>query len=416
MQAMTSRPTTIVLIGITGDLARKKLLPALYDLYINDKLENTKIVGFSRREFGEKEIKDFVKENLPTENFDEAFLDLITYVQGQFDDKNSYKKLSEHLSDTCDKELGDCSNKLFYLAVPPNLYETICTNISTSGLSIPCGGKEGFARILIEKPFGKDLETAEKLDELLGRLFREDQIYRIDHYVAKEALLNIINVHRKEESVAHRWNTEHVEKVEIDLFETATVGSRGSSYDGVGAFCDVGQNHLLQMLSLVAMDIPDSFEPKLIQKSRADILEHLVPTTEKDIREMSRGQYEGYVEEPGVATDSTTETFFSITVRVDDGTMAGVPFVLKSGKALSENLTQVVVTFKDGKSLAISVPPENSLPAYQKILLDCIIGDQTVFISTREVLAEWKFITPIVEATQKNKPFLYKKGSDPAIF
>ncbi|HEY4505786.1 MAG TPA: glucose-6-phosphate dehydrogenase [Candidatus Paceibacterota bacterium] len=413
---MTSRPTTIVLIGITGDLARKKLLPALYDLYINDKLENTKIVGFSRREFGEKEIKDFVKENLPTENFDEAFLDLITYVQGQFDDKNSYKKLSEHLSDTCDKELGDCSNKLFYLAVPPNLYETICTNISTSGLSIPCGGKEGFARILIEKPFGKDLETAEKLDELLGRLFREDQIYRIDHYVAKEALLNIINVHRKEESVAHRWNTEHVEKVEIDLFETATVGSRGSSYDGVGAFCDVGQNHLLQMLSLVAMDIPDSFEPKLIQKSRADILEHLVPTTEKDIREMSRGQYEGYVEEPGVATDSTTETFFSITVRVDDGTMAGVPFVLKSGKALSENLTQVVVTFKDGKSLAISVPPENSLPAYQKILLDCIIGDQTVFISTREVLAEWKFITPIVEATQKNKPFLYKKGSDPAIF
>src|SRR3989344_662144 len=416
MQAMTSRPTTIVLIGITGDLARKKLLPALYDLYINDKLENTKIVGFSRREFGEKEIKDFVKENLPTENFDEAFLDLITYVQGQFDDKNSYKKLSEHLSDTCDKELGDCSNKLFYLAVPPNLYETICTNISTSGVSIPCGGREGFARILIEKPFGKDLETAEKLDELLGRLFREDQIYRIDHYVAKEALLNIINVHRKEESVAHRWNTEHVEKVEIDLFETATVGSRGSSYDGVGAFCDVGQNHLLQMLSLVAMDIPDSFEPKLIQKSRADILEHLVPTTEKDIREMSRGQYEGYVEEPGVATDSTTETFFSITVRVDDGTMAGVPFVLKSGKALSENLTQAVVTFKDGKSLAISVPPENSLPAYQKILLDCIIGDQTVFISTREVLAEWKFITPIVEATQKNKPFLYKKGSDPAIF
>jgi glucose-6-phosphate 1-dehydrogenase len=406
------RGTTIVLFGITGDLAQKKLLPAMYDLYVTGRLKETRVVGFSRRDISQEEIRDFVKKTISIENFDDSFLDLVTYVQGQFDDSDSYLKLSKHLTEVTDKELGDCSNKLFYLSVPPNLYEMIATHISKSGLSIPCGGEDGFARVLIEKPFGKDLKTAEQLDVLLGELFHESQIYRIDHYVAKESLFKIIDVHRRDPNVLKIWDKEHIEKVEIDLFEKSTVGSRGASYDGVGAFRDVGQNHMLQVLALVAMDIPEDFKPELIQQARAKVLESLVPATKEDLESMKRGQYEGYLGEPGVSKYSTTETFFSLVVKVGTGSLEGVPFVLKSGKGLNKNLTQIIITFKDGTKKVIDVPSVDSLSAYQKILLDCISGDQTVFISTREIMAEWAFVTPIVNQTEKNKPFTYKVGDD----
>ena len=410
---MTERPTTIIIFGITGDLAQKKLLPAMYDLYINKKLINTQIVGFSRRDFSQKEIRDFVKGILSSEKFDESFLELISYVQGQFDDKESYIKLSTHLADYCDKVLGNCSNKLFYLSVPPNLYEVICKNISLNGLSIPCGGDDGFARILIEKPFGKDLKTAQELDRLLGNLFREEQIYRIDHYVAKESILNIIDIKRRASSVSSKWNEDNIEKVEINLFEKNTVGLRGVFYDEVGAFRDVGQNHMLQILALLAMEVPKSLDPKLIQKARAKVLESLRKATEIDFKNMLRGQYEGYTEEPGVNKTSTTETFFSIKVWLEKGLLKNVPFILTSGKALSKNLIEIIVIFKNGQRLIITVPPEDSLPAYQKIFLDCISGDQTVFISTREIMAEWNFVTNIVKNVENLKPFIYKVGSNP---
>lgn len=410
---MLERPTTIVLFGITGDLAQKKLLPAIYDLYRTGRLTKTRIVGFSRREFSSDEIRDFVKATLPQENFDSSFLDLITYVQGQFDDPVSYKNLSEHLSNFCDKELGDCSNKLFYLSVPPTLYEMISKNISASGLSIPCGGDDGFARILIEKPFGKDLKTAKELDLLLGELFAEEQIYRIDHYVAKESLFNIIDVQRRDSEFMKKWNKENIERIEIDLFEKNIVGSRGASYDGVGAFRDVGQNHMLQMLALLAMDIPSSFEPTLIQKARADVLESIIPATEEDLNKMLRGQYDGYLSEPGVSQNSKTETFFSIKVLLSRGVLTDTPFILTSGKALSENKTQAIVCFKDGQKLVITVSPQDSLSAYQKIFLDCISGDQTVFISTPEIVAEWKYVSDVVEKTENLTPFTYKIGSKP---
>ncbi len=412
---MTSRPTTIILFGITGDLAQKKLLPAIYDLYITNRLSNTQIVGFSRREFSNEEIRIFIKETIKTDNFDESFLDLITYVQGQFDDSASYMKLAKHLAEVTDKELGDCSNKLFYLSVPPNLYEMIATHISKSGLSVPCSGEDGFARVLIEKPFGKDLKTAKKLDLLLGKLFTEEQIYRIDHYVAKESLFKIIDVHRRDPNILKLWNSKHIEKVEIDLFEKNTVGSRGNSYDGVGAFRDVGQNHMLQMLALVAMDIPEPFNTELIRKARAEVLENLIPATEKDLKEMKRGQYEGYLEELGIAKDSMTETFFSLRVEVNKGSLKGIPFILKSGKGLSKNLTQVTVRFQGGMKIVIDVPLVDSMSAYQKVFLDCISGDQTVFISTREIIAEWAFVTPVVLGVEKTKPFSYKVGTDPEI-
>jgi glucose-6-phosphate 1-dehydrogenase len=413
-------PTTIVICGITGDLAQKKIVPALFDLHKNGKLgENFRLVGFSRREMTSAEIQTFVETILSEHNLDcpsvEDFIKKVSYVSGQFDDKNSYQKLSRHLAEL-DKERGTCSNKLFYFAVPPTLYETLAVQISDSGLSIPCGGEDGFARILIEKPFGKDLKTAEHLDALLGKLFKENQIFRIDHYVAKQALLDLLNIHRRDQKFKEKWNNKFITKIEINLFEKALVGSRGAFYDEVGAFRDVGQNHILQMLALVAMDVPensDTENAENIQKSRAEILEKLLPSSEKELSSMRRGQYTGYLSESGVKSDSTTETFFSLTAFVDSENFHAVPFVLSAGKALSKNETEIIVHFKDWPKFVFNVPAENSMPAYQKILLDCILGDATVFTSTREVLAEWRFVTPIVEATKNLKPFQYKIGSHP---
>lgn len=409
---MNKYSTSIVLFGITGDLARKKILPAIYDLYKKGTLpESTNIVGFSRRDINKEELAKFMEEILGQENFDKNFLDIVTYVQGNFDDLESYKKLSNYLSEL-DEKNGGCSNKLFYLSVPPTLYETIANNIHFSGLSIPCGGEDGFSRILIEKPFGKDLKTAEELDAILGRLFKEEQVYRIDHYLAKDSLYKIIGLQCANEDIVRKWNNKFIDKVEINLLEKNEVGSRGASYDGVGALRDVGQNHMLQMLSLIAMQVPEVCISGPLQDARAEVLERLIPKNLGEIKSTKRGQYEGYLNEAGVDPDSNTETFFSLTVFVNNKNFSGVPFVLTSGKALNKNLTEIVIHFKDGYKIVFDVPGSDSLPAYQKILLDCISGDQSVFISTREILAEWKFITPIVEIWQKEKPETYKKGSD----
>lgn len=392
MSDLTIAPTTIILFGITGDLAQRKILPALVDLYESGRLPNTRIVGFSRREFS--------TDKLP-----------YTYVQGNFADEQAYARLGKHLHELDQHYMNGCSNKLFYLSVPPTLYENIAKQISASGLSIPCGGKDGFARILVEKPFGSDLNSAEKLDELFGSLFKEEQIFRIDHYLAKEALQAMFARRRTDAVLGNRWNNEHIEKVEINLFETATVGSRGAFYDAVGALRDVGQNHMLQMLALVAMEISLHPTPLEIQHARAEVLNHLIPFDTESSH--MRAQYEGYLAEPGVGLGSTTETFFSLTAYVDTKTFSGVPFVLTAGKALDRNVTEISIHFKDGTREVFDVPPANSLPAYQKILLDCVNGDQTVFTSTAEVMAEWKFISPIVEKWKNEKPIVYKKGTDP---
>ena len=434
---MKTFPTTIIICGITGDLAQKKILPALFDLYHKGDLDDSvRIVGFSRREMSEKEVREMVQSNSnigtgAVGGRPRKFISKISYISGQFDDPESYKKLSEHLADL-DKERNGCSNKLFYFSVPPSLYEMLSTQISQSGLSIPCGGDLGFARILIEKPFGNDLKTAEHLDALLGQLFHEEQIFRIDHYLAKESLFKIIDIHRQKNGIVEKWNKDYIKEVHINLFEKSIVGSRGPSYDGVGAFRDVGQNHILQMLALVAMEIPKK-QPlkatvghttiarfqrlsrmtetaKNIQSARTDVLKNLIIPKKSEIEKMSRGQYVGYLKEPGVAEHSLTETFFKMTVFVNTENFSLVPFVLTSGKAMDRNLTEIVVIFKDGLRIVFDVPVEDSMPAYQKILLDCILGDQTVFTSTEEVLAEWRFVTPIVEMWREIRPFLYNVG------
>lgn len=413
------QPTTIILFGITGDLAQKKILPALYDLFVQNKLpKQCQIVGFSRRAFAEHEIRTFVQNTLGDGDAERVsiFLKLITYVQGEFDTKESYAGIGRHLNTLDGSVLNGCSNKLFYLSVPPTLYETIARGLSQSGLSVPCIHSEGgdsYTRILVEKPFGKDLQTAQDLDRLFGELFEEEQIYRIDHYLAKDTLAGLLAKRTTDEKLKHVWSSEYIEKVEINLFEKAVVGSRGSFYDGVGALRDVGQNHMLQMLALVAMDEPATNSAQEIQQLRAKVLEKIRPYDPIKNTHTIKAQYEGYLSEPGVSADSQTETFFSLIVYVDTEKFSGVPCVLSGGKALDRNATEIIVHFKDGTHTRFDVHSSESMPAYEKILLDCILGDQTVFTSTAEVLAEWAFITPVVTAWFNTAPRVYRKFTSP---
>ncbi len=454
-------PTTVVIFGITGDLARKKLLPAFFDLFRQDKLPtNFRIVGFSRREFTDEEIREEVFNLLPnsvSEKTRRKFLGKIFYRQGIFDDLSSYKYLRQEL-DRMDEETGTCSNKLFYLAVPPQLYQNIAKNISASGLSIPCGGDKGWARILIEKPFGSDLKTAKRLDLLLHKLFKEDQIYRIDHYLAKETLQNILTFRFSNTLFEPLWNRKNIEKIEINLFEKNTVGSRGEFYDSTGALKDVGQNHILQMLALVTMEKPKQLSASDIRKERAKVL-HKIRFVHKPSN--LKAQYEGYLGEKNVDRQSRTETFFRLTANVDNARWRGVPIILSSGKALEQNKTEIKVYFKDPDPrsflpeqfelqehnvLTFRIQPDegisilfwfkrpgfenkiepkklsfnyadagDALPdAYERILYDCIIGDPTLFPTTREILSEWKFIESALQQL-KNVPIKrYKVGSTPS--
>ncbi len=456
-----SEATVVVIFGITGDLSARKLLPAFFSLWKAGKLSpQFRIVGFSRRPFTNEEIRGQLESSLklnkqssPEERAE--FLSLIQYKQGIFDDPSSYKSLAEELLQV-DKELGTCSNKLFYLAVPPTLYTPIIENLAQSGLSIPCGGDKGFARVLIEKPFGNDLTTAEKLDELLGKLFDESQVYRIDHYLGKETLQNILTFRFSNTLFEPLWNHKHIEKVEISLFETNTVDGRGEFYDKVGALKDVGQNHLLQMLALVAMQTPKDFSCAEVRQERANVLKELMVVSEGNVK----AQYEGYSEEVGVSSTSETETYFKITTNIDNSRWSGVPFILSSGKAVGESKTEIKVYFKDPdpksflpkqfpgqevNTLTFRIQPNEgieilfwvkvpgfdkkieprklafnyadsdlSIPdAYERILYDCIVGDQTLFPSTTEILSEWKFIEDAIVELNKLPLQSYKIGTKP---
>jgi len=460
-------PTILVIFGATGDLAQRKLLPALFDLYEKEYLPTTfRIVGFSRGARTREEFHDFVrdaivrKKNRYSQKRLSVFLSRIFYQQGFFDQGVAYHDLATTLI-TLDREIGQCTNKLFHLAVSPSYYETILKNLAHSGLTIPCSADAGWTRVLVEKPFGRDLETAQKLDQLLGKLFREEQIFRIDHYIAKETIQNILTFRFSNTIFEPVWNARYIEKVEIKLLEDIDVGTRGDFYDSVGALRDVGQNHLLQMVAFVAMENPLKVNPDDIRAEREDVLSAIQPITGDAIaRDIRRGQYDGYRNENGAAADSETETYFRITAHINNERWRGVPFVLESGKALAQKRTEIVVYFKETMPcfcpgqheqhhhqnvVTFRIQPSEGITirffakqtgletgieprefsfnyhraqskrdepdAYEKVLFDCIRGDQTLFTSTKEVAAAWRFITPIIEQWHSVPLQIYKKGS-----
>lgn len=459
-------PTIFVILGVTGDLALRKLIPALLSLYVKRELpKRFAVVGFARRHFSREEFRQLVREEMhikPGQYKEEEvkhFLDHMSYEQGMFDSVEAYQRLAQKLKST-DDTWKQCSNKLFHLATPPSHYEAILDRLAESGLTIPCGGDLGWTRILIEKPFGNDVETARLLDKKLGKLFKEEQIFRIDHYLAKEALQNIMSFRFANTLFEPLWNRHHIDKVHIKLLEKLGIEDRGSLYDQVGALKDVGQNHLLQMLAFIAMEEPTSFEAGPIRKERARVLSKLRKISGRTISKFAvRGQYEGYMSEPGVKSDSQTETYFRIESYIDNARWKNVPFFLESGKAMAESRVEICIYFKQpgrrqtpdkglverqnvltfriqpdegikigfwvktpGYSQEIepkvlkfkyidAVDPDTVPDAYERVLHDAVIGDQTLFASTDEVLSAWRFITPIVNVWRTIALTFYKKGA-----
>ncbi|MEK7131816.1 MAG: glucose-6-phosphate dehydrogenase, partial [Patescibacteria group bacterium] len=462
MAKLTSRfitPTVFVLFGVTGDLVKTKILPSLFSLYVKNLLpEKLQIYGFSRRDLNNQSLRDYfrgilVDAKAGSEKDYDRFLKYFFYARGNFEDKDAYKNLAATLGKT-DKGWQFCSNKLLYLAVAPKNYKTILLGLKHSGLTAPCGAKDGMIRIAIEKPFGSDLKTAEELDMLLGKLFTEEQIYRVDHYLGKETVRNIIAFRFSNLFLTPAWNNKYIEKIEFILHEAEDIESRGEFYDGVGALRDVGQNHLLQLLALFTMDNPGSFTAEAIRKKRAETLARLeIFDSEGVASNTLRAQYKGYRSQSHVDPASNTETYFKIKATMHSGPFTGVPLYIESGKGLAETRTEIKITFKHflpclcppgghfQNVLRYNIKPDENIKVgflakkpghdyilsqvdfgfdyaaadkqdfvadYEQLLLDIVKGDQTLFISTAEITAEWRFVEAIIKGWGKNKTDLKK--------
>ncbi len=434
-------PVTVVVFGATGDLAQKKIFPALFHLYEKKQLpKKLSIIGFGRRDFSHDAFRQFVGstiKNKPKEI--NSFLKLVTYQKGLFDDQSGYAELMKKIR-TTQRTSSVCTNLILYLATPPQFYKTICEHIKISGLSVPCVfvDQNPWVRILIEKPFGRDAETAQELDAMLATLFQEHQIYRIDHYLAKETIRNLLAFRFANPLFLTTWNASWIQSVRISVLERQTIGNRGLFYDGVGALRDIGQNHILQMLALVAMDQPDSWNPDDIRKKRYEVFQSIEKPTPKTITiKSARGQYRGYRNELYVSAKSTTETYFIIKTKLTAGLLKNVPIILEGGKGMEQDITEIVVDFKtpsvselfpsqEGAQLVYRVQPNEHisldmfvkkpgdamvldkqqfvfdykapyqssefLDAYEKLLLDAIAGNQTLFVSTQEINESWNTI------------------------
>lgn len=434
----------IVIFGATGDLSRKKLLSALFSLWKKGYVsKNIKITAFSRREWTDKEYRNFAYEFLDQRNANHStqkdklkFLKQIQYHCGDFNNEESFVSLQEKLSNDA------CDLVLYYLATPPSTYDHIFNTIQKVGLH-----KLQLKRtcICIEKPFGSDLKTAQTLEKKLGFLFSEEDIFRIDHYLAKDALQNVLTFRFTNRLFAHSWNRKGIEKVTLRFFEKDGVENRAEFYDTVGALRDVGQNHMLQMLAMVAMKKPKELTGRYVRKERENVFSHLKMYTKKDMKKYAtRGQYSGYQKLPKVKKHSTTETYFRVTAFLDDDDWRDVPFYMEGGKNFAEHTVEIEITFRPTNqalakrnthteyhnTLLIKLAPdagieilvwrkkpgvlfslekkilsfpftdvekrENLHEAYETVLYEAIKGDHLLFTTKKEVEATWKFISPIV--------------------
>lgn len=457
-----AHPTTVVILGGTGDLAKTKLFPAFFDLHSAGSLnDNFTIIGTSRKLLTQEEYTALVRtwlsarRSIVKEEDISAFLTHVEYLVSDAKKPEDYEVLAKRLY-AIDTEKAVCSNKLFYCAVQPDLYSVVFHNLADSGLSVGCTPKaDGWVRIVVEKPFGNDLTTSQELDTLLGLLFKEEQIFRMDHYLAKASLENILAFRFANSLFEPVWSKEHIERIEIRLLESKGIGDRGVFFDGVGQLRDVGQNHVLQMLALTLMEDPQSYQASSVREKRAEILGALtlVPSGKR-----VKGQYEGYTSEKGVQADSLVDTYFTLEARVDIPRWNTVPIILESGKGVSEDLCEIQVVFKEKKSflcdpsdteatqnvLTFRIQPHPSITmsfwtkksgyamaiekreakfpffsssergydAYEKILLDVLQGDQTLFTSSSEVQNAWRFISPTVTAWETQKPVKYARGAE----
>jgi glucose-6-phosphate 1-dehydrogenase len=455
-------PTTILIYGASGDLTRRKLIPALFSQYTKGRLQGEiQIVGTSRRPYSHADFRSNLYEaliNLAGVDADpeewEAFAKRIWYVPGDLADLDDERKLKRFIEELEDEP----TNRLYYLATAPNFFPVIVDSLGQLGMAEE---KTAWRRLVVEKPFGRDLASAHELNEAIHQVFDEHQVFRIDHYLGKETAQNILYFRFSNSIFEPIWNRNLIDHVQITFAEKVDVGHRGGYYDQAGILRDMFQNHLLQLLSLVAMEPPARFDADSVRNEKVKVLRAVRPI---DIKDTVRAQYEGYCSLEGVSEGSITPTYAAIKLFIDNWRWQGVPFYLRSGKALHEKISEVLIEFKKPPHLMFELPRdyaltpnilslciqpdegihlrfetkvpdtpqetrsvdmefhyhssfgEESLPdAYERLLIDALNGDASLFTRSDEIEAAWRIADPVLQgwANDSNAPSLtgYEPGT-----
>jgi len=451
------QPLIIAIFGITGDLAQRKLLPALYQLAKAQNLpEHLQIVGISRREVALddvfKQLRSFVGEEGYDESLEQYLKSRTEMRQMDLLDADAYKSLLERLREIEAASPGG-GNRLYYLSIPSQAFSPIIRLLGETGHNAPIADSKEPPRILIEKPFGYDLTSAHELIDVLSEHFHEDQIYRIDHYVAKETVQNILTFRFRNPLFESIWNNKHIDHIQVVVHELLDVGTRADFYEQTGAMRDFIQGHLLQLLAITTMARPAKLESAEIHAEKLKLLEAISPIAPNQMAEQTtRGQYEGYREEVG-NPDSVIETFARLKLWIDNEQWTGVPVTLEAGKALNEKLVEVRICFRqpedapdEENKLVFRIQPqegitlhlqakrpgikditdnvdmefdyakaftERSAEAYERVIVDAIRGDQTLFATSAEVIRSWEIVQNVVEQWSHGDHDLvrYPKGS-----
>jgi glucose-6-phosphate 1-dehydrogenase len=468
-------PCSLVIFGVTGDLSKRKLMPAVYDLANRGLLPpGFGLTGFARRDWEredfEQVVHDAVREHARTPFREGIWRELakgFRFVQGDFSDTGAFTQLVETVA-ALDAERGTGGNHAFYLSVPPSTFPIVCEQLARSGLSTSAEGS--WRRVVVEKPFGTDLASARELNAAVSAVFPPESVFRIDHYLGKETVQNLLALRFANEMFEPIWNADHVDHVQITMAEDGGIGSRAGYYDGIGAARDVIQNHLLQLLALTAMEEPVSFSADALRAEKEKILSAVrIPGNLQ--RHTARGQYAGgwqggervaaYLDERGVADGSTTETFAAVRLDVDTRRWDGVPFYLRAGKRLGRRVTEIALVFKrpprlpffsaheqrelGQNALVIRVQPDQGVTlrfgakvpetgmevrdvtmdfgyghaftqtspeAYERLILDVLLGDPPLFPHHREVELSWEILDPIIASwARRGQPEQYRPGT-----
>ncbi len=448
---MSDTHITITIFGTTGDLAQRKLFPAFYNLFLGQQLQHFTLIGFGRRPFSQDDFEQLVTASIQTVHHPEhtdakqqQFLAHCHYFQGDLDDKTSFSRLRDEIT-TQESQAVTSTCRFFYCATAPEFFPIIGEGLGAAGLHQPSQPSGTLPRLIIEKPFGHDLTSAKELNHRLAHYFTEEQIYRIDHYLGKEAVQNLLAFRFANGLFEPLWHKDHIDHIQITIAETLGVESRAGYYDHIGALRDIIQNHGLQLLAHVTMEPPGSLTAKALRNTRTETVRHYT------IEQLVTGQYEGYSQEKNVMPDSETETYAAVKITSSQPRWQDIPMYIRTGKRLPQRATEISVQFKApiqhlfpraqpniltfritpyaGIALCFGVKQNNQetlkqhtmlfcfpqhptkLGDYEQLLLDCIHGDQSFFLRADEVEAAWQLISPVLSLQDRETPRIYPQNT-----